>query len=137
MTNVSKQPLPANHRLQLFKRFSGLFISAGENKMASVFMELFTEAEQIMFIKRVGIIFMLQSDSSSYEIAKTLLVSESTVKSIKQKMMTDEFTHITNIMCKKTFNQKQFWQVIDKVLRAGLPPRGPGRWKPVIKMLKK
>ena len=104
--------------------------------MANVFMDLFTEAEQIMFLKRVGIIFMLQSECSNYEVAKTLLVSETTVKSIKQKMLTDEFIHITNIMQRKTFNQKQFWQVIEKVLRAGLPPRGHGRWKPVIKMLK-
>lgn len=134
MTNVSKKPLDTQLRQKLFKQFATLFASSSEQKMAALFIELFTESEQIMFIKRVGIILMLAKGYSGYTIAHTLEVSAMTVGSIKQKYQAGEYDQLVQITKRKNFDSKKFWRVLELVITGGLPPRaGAKRWSFVFK----
>jgi|AntRauTorcE11897_2_1112592.scaffolds.fasta_scaffold02752_3 Trp operon repressor len=129
MTNVSKKPLDDKLRKQLFEQFSSLFASSSQHKMASLFIELFTEAEQIMFIKRVGIILMLTKGYSGYAISNMLEVSAATVRSTKQKYEAGEYDQLFKTTKKRSFDGKKFWSVLGLVITGGLPPRaGAGRW---------
>ncbi|MCA9360558.1 hypothetical protein H6785_02690 [Candidatus Nomurabacteria bacterium] len=133
MTNVSKKELAPEVKKKLFQQFSSLFVMAGERKMGSLFIEFFTESEQMMFVKRVGIIIMLSEEHTNYSIAKTLEVSEATVRSIKGKLIAGGYQNILKITKKNTFDSEKFWSVMGLVLRGGLPPMvGRGRWKSVL-----
>lgn len=133
MTNVSKKPLDDKLRQQLFKQFATLFASSSEYKMASLFIELFTEAEQIMFIKRVGIILMLAKGCSGYAISNMLEVSAATVRSTKEKYEAGAYDQLINITKKHSFDGKKFWSVLELVITGGLPSRtGPGRWSVIL-----
>jgi uncharacterized protein YerC len=130
MTNVSKKPLRPELRRKLLKQFSAVFETAGEARMSAVFQELFTEAEQIMFVKRLAIIILLSHKLSNYAIANHLDVSEATVRSIKTKYAKGEYETIVRIVGNKRFDTKKFWRALELVLSAGLPPRaGRGRWR--------
>ena len=133
MTNVSKRALAPEVKKKLFQQFSSLFVAAGEKQMSRMFLELFTESEQIMFIKRVGIIMMLSEQYSNYSIAKTLEVSEATVRTAKEKFLAGEYQSIAGATKRSTFDSEKFWSVLGVVLRGGLPPMvGKGRWKSVL-----
>jgi len=130
MTNVSKRELDPHIKQKLFKQFALLFVMVGEKKMGTLFVELFTEAEQIMFIKRVGIILLLSENRSNYAIAKALEVSEATVRATKVKYIAGEYKNIAGAVRQQGFDSDKFWSVMEVVLRGGLPPKtGPGRWK--------
>jgi hypothetical protein len=130
MTNVSKKPLAPTTRRKLLNQFSKVFKSAGDAKMSNMFSELFTEAEQVMFIKRLGIIILLSQGLSNYAVAKYLEVSEATVRSTKEKYNHGEYETIVRVLRNKKFNSEKFWRVVELMLTAGLPPRiGRGRWE--------
>lgn len=133
MTNVSKKKLKPEVRKKLYRQFATLFSNVSEDKMGILFTELFTESEQVMFIKRVGIVLMLAEDLSIYRIAKTLEVSEATVMVTKDRFQAGEYDHIVGVTKRKTFDSEKFWSVMGTILSAGLPPIvGPGRWKSVL-----
>jgi uncharacterized protein YerC len=130
MTNVSKRELEPEVRKKLLTQFAGLFKAAGDVQLSKIFSELFTEAEQIMFVKRLAIIIMLINNFSNYAIAQHLEVSEATVRSTKAKYVNGEYDTIVRVLNNKKFDGQKFWRVLELVLTAGLPPRtGRGRWK--------
>ena len=129
MTNVSKRKLKKETEQQLFSQFTSVFGNAPQKQQSELFMALFTETERIMFIKRLAVVFLLTEKYSTYSIAKTLLVSDATVRSVKASFLEGKYDPIVFSMKQKTFDKQKFWKTVEVLLRGGLPPRGRGRWK--------
>lgn len=127
MTHISKQPLPRAKVQKLATQFVSFLKGASS---AAIFSNFFTEAEQVMFIKRLAIILMLDYGYSKYRVAQTLKVSESTVKRQYVLYQAGHYDHLVAKAKTKSFNKKEFWGVVEVLLRAGLPPMvGKGRWQ--------
>lgn len=128
MTNVSYD-LTASHRTQLNLQLASLFSS--DVKKNNLLLEaVLTESEQVMLVKRVAAVLMLNADYSKYRIAKTLLLSESTIKRYSKDFYLGNYDALLTRTQGKAFNSQQFWELVETLLRAGLPPIvGPGRWK--------
>lgn len=129
MTNVSKHKLPSKVQKQLFTQFTNLFVAAEQKKLALVFDALFTDAEKIMFIKRIAIILMLKQNLSVYAIARSLKVTEETVRSHRERYESGEYDAIVKVIKKKSFNIDEFFTGLDALLRLGMPSYGKSRWK--------
>lgn len=129
MTHISKKKLQDTHRKQLVKQFANLFTLSNPKKTGRVFESLCTESEQIMLIKRLAIILMLDKKYSRYRIAQTLMVSESTVREIKKKFDEGDYAEITVALKQREYENEQFWESINALLRLGMPSRGKDRWK--------
>lgn len=134
MTRISKQTLNQKTEKQLFSQFISLFSVANEKQHEALFSAIFTEAEKTMFIKRMAIVLLLLEEYSTYRIAKTLIVSDSTVRSIRAQYHSGRFDSVVGLMRKKAFDKEKFWKTIELLLRCGLPPRGRGRWKWLYEM---
>ena len=128
MVHVSKKSLDKKIEKDLFSQFSYLFSNVDQTKAAETLRSILTPAEQIMLMKRVAIVFMLAEDFSTYKIAKTLKVSDSTVRVIRQQYKKQEFNLLTKKFSQPGFDKEKFWETLDKLLRLGMPPMGKGRW---------
>lgn len=129
MTNVSKKKLEPRTQDQLFKQFTLLFSSADSSSTSKMFDSLFTESEKIMFVKRVAIVLLIAEEYSTYAIAKTLNVSDKTVRDILKQAKAGRYDSIIAVTRKKSFDKKRFWETVEVLLRGGLPPMGKNRWK--------
>ena len=132
MTNTSKHKLQATKQKELFVQFANLFANVNQNESSVLFETLFTDAEKVMFIKRLAIILMLSKNHSTYAIAKTLYVSDSTVREIKKKYVLGMFSSIVDATKNKSFDAVKFWATVDILVRAGMPSQGKDRWKKVL-----
>ena len=134
MTNVSKRPLNPKTRERLFGQFIELFSSANRKQHEELFAAIFSQAEQTMFIKRLAVVFLLSEEYSTYAIAKTLIMSDSSIRDIRTQCALGRYDPIIAAMKRKTFDRERFWKTVDTLLRCGLPPRGRGRWKWLYEM---
>ncbi len=134
VTNVSKHALNKEFEKELFVQFINLFSSSNKKTNAELFSSLFTESERIMFIKRLAVIVLVQKKVSTYKIAQKLHVSDATARAILQKIEGKSLDPILACIQKKSFDADAFWKTVDLILRAGLPPRGRGRWKWLYEM---
>ena len=135
MTNVSKRKLKNDFQDKLFQQLSKLVTSANKKQTEGFLSALFTESEKIMFIKRLAVILLLSKEHSAYRISQTLKMSESTVNNIRLKHEIGLYNSIISLAQKKEFDTEQFWNTIEILLRAGLPPRGKDRWKSTLRNL--
>lgn len=129
MTNVSKQKLNKKEQKKLQKQVTSLFARTDDRGAQALFGELFTESEQIMFMKRLAIIIMVDKEYSKYRISRTLKVSESTVREIRSKYYLDEYNKLLALTRSDTFDNEKFWETIEVLLRLGMPSMGKDRWK--------
>ncbi len=134
MTRISKQVLDQKTQTRLFSQFTAIFSVSNKRLSGELFKALFTEAETIMFVKRIAIVLLLTERYSTYAIANTLCVSDSTVRVIRSQYEEGRFDAVVKTMRKKTFDKKEFWKTVEVLLRCGLPPRGRGRWKWLYEM---
>jgi len=137
MTNISKTNLKPEAEQKLLKQFSNLFADISSHKAQSLFEQILTKSERIMLIKRLAIVLMLEEGFSTYKISKTLKVSDATVRSIRHYHRKKEFNFVLGVVKKTKFDYKKFLDVLDILLRAGMPPRGRGRWQFLKKSLRK
>lgn len=131
MTHTSKKILTKKVEEQLTAQLAKLFSGKKEGPITELFSDLLTAAEQIMLVKRLAIIFMLTEGYSTYRIAKMLLVSDSTVRDIQAKLHVGHYQHLIQSSSGKTFNSKEFLNILEVILSGGLPSRGKNRWKGV------
>lgn len=131
MTNVSPHTLEQRESKKLIRHFTHLM---GNDTSGSIFSELFTDAEQIMFVKRLAVILMLEKGYSMYRISKTMRVSETTVTRIAEAFETGRYNSlITTYHNYPRVDREDFLRIIETLLRAGLPPRDQHRWKHILK----
>lgn len=136
MTRVSKEKLQTSHLKKLYVELAKTIVSL-DKKNADIFLdELLGEEEKMMIAKRFAAIVMLIERNSVYRISQLLLLSPSTVARLRDKLSNGEYVGIEQILGRKKKEYKDFWNTLEVILRAGLPPRGRGRWKSTLDLLK-
>lgn len=136
MTHVSQKRVKRETAKRLEERFVRFILSLKNSKQGELLLkELLTPTEQTMLAKRVGIIWMLDRNYSFYRIQKTLKVSTSTILRFWKQKQSGAFVHTLGSF-KKEQEAKKFWETLETFMRAGLPPRGRGRWRWFYEMKK-
>ena len=129
MPFVSKKPLKKEVRKQLDQQFIKTVVSLQTISGGSNFLsEFLTETEQMMFAKRLMIIFMLIEGISQYRIKQVLHVSSSTVSRIAKEHEQNVFPHIARI-CGQKKHREVLWRELEVMIRMGMPSMGRDRWK--------
>ncbi|HCC05263.1 TPA: hypothetical protein DEP58_03070 [Patescibacteria group bacterium] len=137
MTNVSKRKLQPSHLNKLYTELAKTIVSL-DKKSADIFLdELLGDEEKIMIAKRLAAIVMLIEKNSVYRVAQLLLLSPSTVAQLKDKLTTGKYMRIEHMLKRRKKEYADFWNTLEVILRAGMPPQGRGRWKSTINLLNK
>jgi hypothetical protein len=132
MTNVSKRKLPEKEFVKLRSQFEKA-ISKLDAKTAGPFVrELLGPEEYLMLAKRLCAVVMYVEGNSSYRVWQLLNMSPSTAEKIRLDYYNGRYKHVTAALMKHRKDYEEFWSVLEVVLRAGMPPRGRGRWKSVF-----
>ena len=97
---------------------------------------LFTDEEQIMLAKRIAVVSMFREELSVYRITQVLKMSSSTVVRMKRAYDVGTYNALASALGRSKKEREALWETIEIILRAGMPPRGKGRWASVIKRLR-
>lgn len=125
MPHVSKKKLSKKHEDMLYAKLVEVFGSGKDTE--TLFDEFFTETEKTMYAKRLAVIYLLYKQVPTSYIYETLGMSPATVARMSVQFETGKFKHVVSKFKKI---DASFWDVLESVLRAGLPPiAGRGRWK--------
>lgn len=135
MTNVSKQKLPRKEFSRLYAQLNAVIARLDKSSSAKFFNELLGEEEKIMLTKRLAAVVMYIEDNSPYRVAQLLKLSPSTAESIHHDFENGRYQAIADFITKRREEYEKFWRMLEIVLRAGMPPRGRGRWKSVLKRI--
>lgn len=132
MPHVSNRKVKKKVYKKLQSNLVGIFSSShSKTEMASLINDLLTPTERIMFAKRIAIILMLQEGYSFRAIEKTLKVTLQTVLRFWKMKKAGKFGYL------KENKKNSFWADLERILQAGLPPRGKGRWKHVFESMER
>lgn len=108
----------------------------GRQEIKGFLSELLTPTEKIMLAKRLAIVLMLQKHFPFLAIERTLKVSPSTISRFWRASQEKPFQFLTKKL-KGDKAKKEFWETVEWLLQAGMPPMGRGRWANVYRMLGK
>jgi len=124
MTNVSTQKLREKALLALHENFNDIILSQKGNRAGKQLLtNFFTEAEGIMFAKRLAIIVAIASGHSRYEVAKKYGSSRTTVTMHYKKLLGGHYDVIVPICKKKSFDWSKIEWFFD------MPPIAGNRWE--------
>jgi uncharacterized protein YerC len=139
MPHLSKQEIKPEVKKVLQDQLLTFLSAASTKKEAKVLAEeLLSETEQLMLGKRLAVVVMLARGYSYSEIKGLLGVTSQTVNRIAQEVRSGKCNKLTRYARNYTehFKKTTFWDGLEKILSAGLPPRvGKGRWKNLYKSL--
>ncbi len=126
MPHVSGKKLKRENLQKLYDEFNDALEKSAKRSWAKIFLRDFlTSTEKIMLAKRFAVIYLLSKDIPPSYIADALHMSPSTVARMSLKHEIGKYSALL-----KTIKDKDIWEILEKVLRSGLPPRfGRGRWK--------
>jgi uncharacterized protein YerC len=101
-----------------------------KNEGAVLLSELLTKTERVMLAKRLAAIAMVVRGYSIDQIMNTLQISADTVGRIRLGVQQKQWAHLVRYVRNnpKKFEENSFLDVLEKLLQAGMPPRGRGRW---------
>jgi len=147
MVNISKKRVKED----IFEAISGNLIKyiahIKNRKEADDFIgTFFTKSERTMFAKRFTTIVMLERGYSYSEIKDVLKISHSTIAKIERKRKAGEFSYLSSVVkkvCRKkrhlddSEQEEDIWDILETILRAGMPPMGRGRWKKIYELTEK
>ena len=129
MPHISRKYLKKSDFEEIGKRLvETLAEITNTSKGRGFLQEFFTYTERIMLAKRLSVIFMLSQGATTYEIENTLKMSPSTVARMQLDFEVERFANVTKHFKSKK-RRDRFWNDLEILLRAGLPPRGRGRWQ--------
>ena len=131
MTNISKRKLQPRYQRELLQQLAHLIAVTNTHDADAFLTSLFTPVEQIMFMKRLAVIVLLQEGYSAYRIAQMLHMSESTVNDLRRRFEVGVFNPVVLMISHKTFDTQRFLRTLERLLQAGMPSRGKRRWKDV------
>lgn len=133
MAHISKRSLKREHLDTLFDEFNAVIASLQKTGSREFFDELLGPEEKIMLVKRLTAIMMFMEGNSSYRVWQLLNLSPSTAERIRLNYQRGAYKNIERQLRSKRINYVRYWKVLEKVLQAGMPPMGRGRWKSVFK----
>lgn len=128
MSHVSSRKVKKEILNKLYNEFGKAFEKSARKLQASLFLnDLLTKTEKIMLAKRFAVIYLLSQEVPVSYIAESLNMSYSTIFKMSLKYDLGKYS----LMLKSIDQEKEnLWKILEKILRAGLPPRaGRGRWK--------
>jgi uncharacterized protein YerC len=135
MTNISKKTLQPAHLKKLYTELAKTIVRL-DRKNANLFLdELLGEEEKIMIAKRLTAIVMLIEKKSVYRISQALLMSSSTIARLRIKLLAGDYANIEHMFKRRRKEYRDFRNTLEVILRAGLPPRGRGRWKSTFELM--
>lgn len=133
MTNISKHKLPEKELVALHKQFEKTVAKLNQKTATPFIAELLGQEERIMFAKRLCAIVMYIEGNSSYQVWKSLHISPTTAEKIRLDYKSGRYRNVVRIIKAEGNDYNEFWETLEVILSAGLPPRGRGRWKSVFK----
>ncbi|PIR68664.1 hypothetical protein COX93_02080 [Candidatus Nomurabacteria bacterium CG_4_10_14_0_2_um_filter_30_12] len=130
MPHISSKKLKKETLNKLYSEFGKAFEKSARKSEAKFFLgDLLTKTEKIMLAKRFAIIYLLSKDVPVSYIAESLGVSYSTLSRMSLKYDIGKYSSLLKTL-ENNNNNKDIWRILEKILKAGLPPRaGRGRWK--------
>ena len=128
MPHVSSKKIKKEILNKLYNEFGKAFEKSAHKLQASLFLnDLLTKTEKIMLAKRFAVIYLLSQEVPVSYIAESLSMSYSTIFKMSLKYDIGKYSSLLRSIEKE---KKDLWKILEKTLRAGLPPRaGRGRWK--------
>ncbi len=129
MPHVSSKKLKKETLNKLYNEFGKAFEKSARKSEARFFLgDLLTKTEKIMLAKRFAVIYLLSQEVPISYIAESLGMSYSTVFRMSLKYDIGKYSSLLKTLGEK--DKTDIWGILEKILRAGLPPRyGRGRWK--------
>ena len=135
MSRVSPQSVKKEIFLKMMDEFINHIINVKTGFESKQFLNKFlTSSEKIMLAKRLALILMLKRGYSFSTIKRNLKISDSTIARFWKLFKRHKFDFIRagNLKGKKA---QSFWETLEKIINAGMPPRGRGHWRNVYRML--
>ncbi len=128
MPHVSSKKLKKEHLQKLYNEFNTALEKSARKSWIKFFLNDFlTHTEKIMLAKRFAVIYLLSKDVPVSYISESLYMSPATIARMSIKYNIGKYSSLAKAI--KNEN-KDFWKILEKILRAGLPPiAGRGRWK--------
>ncbi|MFA6256750.1 MAG: Trp family transcriptional regulator [Candidatus Paceibacterota bacterium] len=128
MPHISSKKLKKDTLSRLYGQFSDAFEKSARKSQAKFFLgDLLTKTEKIMLAKRFAVIYLLSQDVPMSYIAESLGMSYTTVFKMSLKYDIGKYSALLRSVEQE---KVEIWKILEKILRAGLPPRaGRGRWR--------
>lgn len=128
MPHISSKKLKKEHLQKLYNEFSIALEKSAKKSWAKFFLNDFlTRTEKIMLAKRFAVIYLLSKEVPSSYISEALGMSPTTIARMSLKYDIGKYHSLLKTITDKN---KDIWKILEKILKAGLPPRvGRGRWK--------
>ena len=131
MPHVSQRYLKKDSFKILMRQFVNALEEADDRaRVAPMLRELFTKTEKVMFAKRIALIYLLSKDVPFEKIEELLHLSPVTISKFSLRMELGKYKQTAAIVNRRG----KFADILGKILEAGLPPRGRGRWKKIYRM---
>lgn len=131
MPHVSKQKIDKVVYTQFFNELEKLIAKSNPTSAPDFLNTLLTKTERTMITKRLAAALMFDQGSSQYKVWTTLKISPSTSSRMSLDYENGKYNKILRILRKS--NNRQFWELLEKISRGGLPPMGKNRWRSLPK----
>ncbi len=128
MPHVSGRKLKKHVFLKMSEEFIEIFAAVRtKQKARRLLEELLTQTERIMIAKRLAMIFMVEKGYSFETIERILKISPVTTSKYWRMTKRNEFPLVSRYFKSKK-QAEEFWRVLERAVRMGMPPMGKGRW---------
>lgn len=115
MVNVTHEVIGENTEQYIQEQFVDFLADLDADQADDFMSSFFTPSEQIMFIKRLAIIMMLDNDVPYAHIAEILKVSTSTVKQTDNRMLDGDFDVFRDEFATNE-RVERFWNIVKAVI---------------------
>ncbi|OGI61086.1 hypothetical protein A2814_01980 [Candidatus Nomurabacteria bacterium RIFCSPHIGHO2_01_FULL_38_19] len=128
MPHISSKKLKKEQLQKLYNEFGIALEKSARKSWTKFFLgDFLTRIEKIMLAKRFAVIYLLSKEVPSSYISEALFMSPTTISRMSLKYNTGKYSSLLKVIRRE---DKNIWGILEKILRAGLPPRaGRGRWK--------
>lgn len=123
MPHISKRKIDKKLWRKISEQVLTVFARAKNNqKLYSIFNELFTQTERIMFSKRIAIVLMLENNTPQHHIADMLGVSPSTVARASLNIQLGKYDSIISLSKREKIDlEKIIWNIA--TVHGIMPPK--------------
>ena len=130
MPHLSKEVLDPLYLQKLFAELEILIASTTKRDSGAVLDALLTETEKVMLTKRLAGAMMYSKGYSQYQVWNLLKISPSTAERMQHTYESGHYNALLKIVTHK--NNGELWDVLELILRGGLPTMGKDRWKSIL-----
>src|SRR3989338_1007576 len=121
MPHVSGKKLKKEVLNKLYREFGQAFEKSARRSKAGLFLgDILTKTEKVMLAKRFAVIYLLSQEVPTSYIAESLGMSYSTIFRMSLKYDIGKYASLIRAIEKEKVD---IWKILEKILRAGLPPR--------------